>query len=370
MIYFDNAATGFKKPASVMKAVNSSLKICFNPGRSGHKLSVAGAGVVRNARAALSSLFGGSGPDRVIFTKNCTEALNVALFGLLKQGDHVVTTCMEHNSVLRPLEAMKKAGRIDYTVVGLKNGKLDDTELKKSVKKQTRLAAITLCSNVTGYAPDIRKIKELLPEDALLVCDGAQACGHMEIDMKAQGIDALAVAGHKGLNGIQGGGALLFSERAKIQPLLYGGTGSMSLSLDQPDFYPDALESGTLNFPAIVSLFEGALYTRLHLKENAEKIYSLTEYLHSALKRNPHILLYSEPNASGIVAFAHQKYPSEEAAGILSEKFGIYLRGGFHCAPLMHKALKTDEDGLLRASLSEFNLKEECDEFLRAVRLI
>lgn len=367
MIYLDNSATGGRKPTSVTKAVSSALKNCANPGRSGHKLSIACANIVKNARQALLSLFNGYSLDRVIFTKNCTEALNIAIFGLLNKGDKAVTTCLEHNSVLRPLHKLEGDG-VSVAYIGIKDGRLDYDSLKKAVNEETHLVAVTLASNVTGYAPDIALVRKIIPENTLLLCDGAQAAGHFEVDMKKNGIDILAVAGHKGLNGICGSGALLFSERANVRPLLYGGTGSMSLSLDQPDFYPDALESGTLDFPAIVSMFEGALYTKLHLKENGDYVYSLTEYLVNNLKTIPDIKLYSSPNRSGIVAFAHKKYPSEELASILSEKYDIAVRGGFHCAPLMHKALGTDENGLVRASVSEFNTAEECEALVRAIR--
>lgn len=369
MIYFDNAATGGTKPLGVQRAVASSLKNCANPGRSGHKLSVSHANIVQNTRIALCSLFDGYETERVIFTKNCTEALNIALFGILEKGDHVVTTCLEHNSVLRPLEKMKKRG-VAVSVIGLQRGELDYEALGRAIRENTKLVAVTLCSNVTGYRPDIERVKRMIPERAILLCDGAQAGGHFPVSMKGQGIDVLALAGHKGLHGIGGSGALLFSSRTQIKPLTYGGTGSMSLSLEQPDFYPDALESGTLSYPAIVSLFEGTLYTKQFLEENRKKVFSLTEYLHGALSRNRKLTLYSKPNESGIVAFAHQTLSSEEVSSMLSERFDVAVRGGFHCAPLIHRALSTDEAGLVRASLSEFNTREECDAFIHALRLM
>lgn len=370
MIYFDNAATGGRKPPSVINAVHSSLKICANPGRSGHKLSVACAKIVRNARVSLNSLFGGFEEERVIFTKNCTEALNIAIFSLINDNDEVITTCMEHNSVLRPLEFLKQNKGINYKTIPLNDGKITPNGVKSVLTKDTKAAIITLASNVTGAQTDIKAIKSALPPDVILICDGAQACGHFEINMRESGIDVLAVAGHKGLGGIQGSGALLFSARVNLRPLLYGGTGSESMNLNQPDFYPDMLESGTLNFPAIVSLFEGSLYTRIHIEENSKKIYALTDYLIKNLAQNPKIELYSKANSSGIVAFSRKNIPSEEVAQILSDKYDIAVRGGFHCAPLMHKALNTDEDGLIRASLSEFNNFSECDAFISAMRKI
>jgi len=253
MIYFDNAATGGRKPDNVISAVSSAVKVCANPGRSGHKLSVACANLVQKCRNELDEFFNGYGFERVIFTKNCTEALNIALFGVLQKGDHVVASCMEHNSVLRPLERLKQAGKIDYDICPLSgegaNAKLDVALLSSMIKENTRLVAITSASNVNGYAPSIEKIKKALPQNVLLLCDGAQGAGHFPIDMQKQGVDMLTLAGHKGLHAVQGSGALLFSTRVNPTPLLYGGTGSMSVSLDMPDFYPDCLEAGTLIEP-------------------------------------------------------------------------------------------------------------------------
>lgn len=369
MIYLDNAATGGTKPSTVINAVKSAIIQCANPGRSGHRPSIACATIVNNCRGAVCSLLGGYAPERTIFTKNCTEALNIALFGLLKKGDHVITTPLEHNSVLRPLYKLKAEG-VDCTLVPLKDGTVAAEDVAAAVKSNTRAAVISLCSNVTGAATDVKKIRAALPKDVLLICDGAQACGHMKIDMSECGIDALAAAGHKGLHGIQGSGALLFSERCDVAPFMLGGTGSESLSLEQPAFYPDRLESGTLSFPAIASLFEGALYLKENFDRDEEKIKTMCAYLHAQLGKISRIRLYSRPNAAGIVAFAHVQKQSEEVAQELSDKFGICVRGGLHCAPLMHKALGTSEDGLVRASLSAFNRMDECEQFIRAVRLI
>ena len=210
MIYFDNAATGGRKPDAVLTAVTSAVKVCANPGRSGHKLALACATQVENCRAALDSFFDGYGFDRVIFTKNCTEALNVALFGVLQQGDHVIASCMEHNSVLRPLEHLQKQGIITYDVCPL-HGENTQAELRPSdilayLKPNTRLVAITTASNVTGYAPDLVAIRKILPKNVLLLCDGAQGAGHLNIKMKGAGIDLLTIAGHNGMLGIQGSG--------------------------------------------------------------------------------------------------------------------------------------------------------------------
>lgn len=371
MIYFDNAATGGRKPDSVLTAVSSAIKVCANPGRSGHKLSLSCATLVQNCRNALDIFFDGYGFDRIVFTKNCTEALNFALFGVLQKGDHAVASCMEHNSVLRPLEALKKAGVIEYDICGLRaDGSLDIEELQKLVRQNTRLVAITAASNVTGEAPDLALVRKAIPKNILLLCDGAQGAGHFEIKMKGAGIDLLTLAGHKGMLGIQGSGALLFSDRVDPRPILYGGTGSMSLSLDMPDFYPDGLEAGTLSFPAVLSLLEGARYLTIHQKEIENKLTELTNYLLQGLKKLKNYQVYSNVNPCGIVAIRHSQLQSEHVAELLSSKYDIAVRGGLHCAPLMHEALGTLDGGLIRISLSHYNSERELDLLITALKTI
>lgn len=374
MIYFDNAATGGRKPDQVLTAVQAALRVCANPGRSGHKLALTCARLVQDTRNALNEFFHGYGFDRVVFTKNCTEALNIALFGALQKGDHVITTCMEHNSVLRPLQALQAAGIISYDVCPLtdENGKKNITAegVRALLRPNTRAVVVTTASNVNGASPDLDKIRAILPEKVLLICDGAQGCGHLPIDMQKTGIDALAVAGHKGMHGIQGSGALLFSARFDPAPFCYGGTGSISNSLDMPDFYPDRLEAGTLSFPAIISLLEGTRYLTLHGKRTQNKIFGLTEKLLSGLALLPDYVTYSAPNPCGIVALSHRVYPSDYVARRLDEDFGIAVRSGLHCAPLMHESLGSADGGLVRVSLSHFNTAKEIDVLLDALAAI
>ena len=369
MIYFDNAATGGRKPDRVQAAVKGAIALCANVGRSGHKLSVSCAETVQKCRSLLSETFDGYGADRVIFTKNCTESLNIALLGLLKKGDHVVTTCLEHNSVLRPLEFLKRTGLITYDVCPLLNGEITPSQILRLVKPNTKLVALTCASNVTGKEVPVYEIRKVLPEKILLVCDGAQGGGHLPISMKKWKIDVLALAGHKGLFAIQGSGALLLSERCNPAPLTHGGTGSMSLSLQTPDFYPDALESGTLSYPAICSLYEGVQYLRANEREINEKTYYLTKYFLAQLDKRAY-KAYSSPNPCGIVAFSHLEIQSETISQILSDVFDIAVRGGIHCAPLAHKVLKTTESGLVRVSFSHENTRAEIDELLLALEKI
>lgn len=367
MIYMDNAATSLFKPDSVISAVNAAILASANVGRSGHKLSIACLERVYATRKLLTEFFSGDSYDRVIFTKNCTEALNIAILGTLKGGDKVVTTVAEHNSVLRPLHHLKSQG-VKVELVGLNSeGELDLKQFAR-VAGGARAAIVTLASNVNGLAPDIKKIKSLLDEDTLLICDAAQACGHIDIDMKSLGIDALAVAGHKGLLAVQGSGVLIFSERFNPSPISFGGTGSESNNLNMPDYYPDALEAGTLNYPAIVSLAEGILHLEKTMPFDRKNVLKMTEYLHFELGKLPFVKLYSRPNPFGIVAVEIENISSEVAAYDLSEKYRIYTRGGLHCAPLMHEALHSS--GLLRISLSFNNTFAECKMVIEAIKKI
>lgn len=363
MIYFDNAATGGRKPPTVQNAVMAALKHCANPGRSGHRLSVAFAEEVYRCRCALSDYFHGYGAERVIFTKNCTEALNIAIFSAVGQG-HAVTTVLEHNSVLRPLAQLG-----NVSVCPLTEEKLDPQHLVSLCRADTKAVIVTLASNVTGYAPDIATIRSLLPKDVLLICDGAQACGHVDIDIRELGIDALAVAGHKGMCGIQGSGALLFSERFDPAPLLFGGTGTESFSALMPDYYPERLEAGTLNYPAIAALHEGVLY----LKENTTRIratvFAHTKRLIDGLSALP-VTVYSRPNPYGIVSFSNENKQSEQIAFELSEHYDIAVRGGLHCAPLIHRAIDRTEGGSVRVSVSEWNTAREIDRLLAALKTL
>ncbi len=370
MLYLDNAATGGTKPPSVQNAVRAAIQSCANPGRSGHELSLACAERTLACRELLSDIFDGYGFERVVFTKNCTEALNIAILGVLKRGDHVITTCLEHNSVLRPLEFLKNSGVIEYSVAPLTDGTINPQTIADLVKDNTAMVVVTSASNVTGETPDIAAIRQAIPKKILLVVDGAQGAGHIPLKMRRTGIDALALAGHKGLHAIQGAGVLLFSERLNPRPLLCGGTGSESFRLEMPDFYPDRLESGTLSYPAVCSLYEGALIVKTSGETGAQLLTRMTASLLEKLNEFPNYTAYSSPNPCGIVSFAHKKYSSEEVAGVLSERFSIAVRGGLHCAPLVHRALGTFPDGLVRASFSPWQGLREVNELVKALKVI
>lgn len=367
MIYLDNAATGGRKPAAVQNAVLAAMRACANPGRSGHRLSLMQAERVYACRSLLSNLFGGYGFERCVFTRSCTEALNLALLGVLEEGDHVILTSLEHNSVLRPIHHLAKMG-VQYDVVPLTDGKVLPEAVSSLVRDNTKMCCVTSASNVTGETPDIPAIRRVLPEHVLLVVDGAQGGGHIPISMREWGADALALAGHKGLNAIQGIGVLLFSERLSPKPLLFGGTGSESLDPEMPSYYPDALESGTLSYPAICSLFEGALLVKEELAANAENLLCITQALEEEFRSMPDFRVYSRPNPCGIFSFAHEKIPSSQIADDLSERFDIAVRGGLHCAPLAHAALGTSPEGLVRASFSPSQGLREAEALAAALK--
>ncbi len=367
MIYLDNAATGGRKPDAVLTAHTASVKVCANPGRAGHRLALVTAKRVEDCRNALSDFFDGYGAERTVFTKNCTEALNIALFGSLRAGDHVIISPLEHNSVLRPLHHLQREGVITYDVCSLTRGTVTPENILPLLRPSTRLVAVTLASNVTGATPDIPAIKRVLPANVLLLCDGAQAGGHFSVSMQKMGIDLLTLAGHKGLLGVQGSGALLFSERIDPAPRLFGGTGSVSVSLDMPDFYPDALEAGTLSFPAITALGEGIRYLTIKQEEITQKLLFLTDYCIERICRLPDYTLFSTPNPCGIVAFKHRLHDSEVVADILSERYDIAVRGGLHCAPFAHRSLKTFPAGLIRASFSHYTSTSDIDELVYAL---
>ena len=370
MIYFDNAATGGEKPQNVLTAVHAALQLCANPGRGAHRLAVTCLSGVQACRKALARHFDCPEHERVIFTKNCTEALNIALQGLLEEGDHVITTCLEHNSVLRPLYALQQSKTITYDVCPLEDGEIQPQRIASLLRPNTKALVITAASNVSGYQPDLADIRKVLPQEVLLICDGAQAGGHIPLKLSKIGIDALCLAGHKGLYGIQGSGVLLLSPRANPKPLLKGGTGSLSYTLEMPDFLPDGLEAGTLNYPAIVSLFEGIHYLTVHEEEVAEHLKRLTAILLRGLKKLSGIRIYSKPNPCGIVSFAHTKHPSEYLSMLLSQKYDIATRGGLHCAPLIHEALGTSGDGLLRISFGHQNTEKEVETLLSALQAV
>ena len=367
MIYFDNAATGGFKVHAAVSAAESVIKfLSANPGRSGHRLSTTGAKIVAECREVLASGFS-CDPASVIFTKNCTEALNTAIFGLPLKGK-VITTAFEHNSVLRPLYALKRTGKIELEILPTEN---IVSTLKKTDLSGVSAIITTAVSNVTGEILPVGEIGEIAKKnDIFYIVDGAQGGGHIPLSIKEQNISCLALAGHKGLGGIMGSGALILNDDVDLYPLTLGGTGTDTFNEDMPKDYPERLEAGTLNLPAIASLLEGARHAFKNLSNFANTLSAYTARLIKGLKEIPKVNVYSEPNPAGIVSFKIDGTDSETAADILNDEYDIAVRGGFHCAPLMHKALGTEKEGLVRASLSVHNSSGEIDYFIKAIKRI
>ena len=366
MIYFDNAATGGFKPAAVTDcAVNTLKYLLCNPGRSEHRLSLFALNAVTETRNALSSFFNGGGAaENVIFTKNCTEALNTAIFGILNKGDHVITTAMEHNSTLRPLFHLESEGVISLDIVD--NG---FESVKEKIRENTRLICCNQVSNVNGEENrDIEKIGRLSKENGIVfLVDGAQSAGHIKIDMKSMNINVLCIPTHKGMYGFTGG-CMIFDESVFIKPLTFGGTGTETFNKDQPAFPPERFESGTLNLPVIVSLRESVFYVEKNMDFFKKRLTNLTETLIKELNALERITVFSKKNGSGIVAFSVAPFSSGEVADFLNKNYDIAVRSGFHCAPLQHKRLKTDKDGLIRVSLAAENTENELSVLIAALR--
>lgn len=368
MIYFDNAATGGFKPQRVIDATENAMRyLSVNAGHSGHKRAVLAEEYVYKTRKLLQRFFNAEKCERVIFTKNCTEALNTAIFGLITHGN-VVVSAYEHNSVLRPLYHLQRSGKITLTIVEPKFGAVLKSDIECAICDNTTAVILTGASNVTGELCDYEAIGGLLAEKGItFILDGAQVCGHAIVDMKKQNIDVLCFSGHKGMHGIQGSGGLIFNKKSQIQPLMFGGTGTESFS-ELPSGYPELLECGTLNLPAIISLMEGTLYNAENFKYKQKRLIALTAYAIRGLSGVRGIKIYSKQNPVGIVAFSYADYSSQEVSGILSEQFDIATRGGYHCAPLCHTFLKTEQNGLVRLSFCEFNTEDEIDQLLLALK--
>ncbi len=382
MIYLDNSATTFPKPESVIEAISGFMRnTCANPGRSGHKMAQETNREILMARMELSELLGVQNPMQTVFTKNASEALNMAINGYLSQGDHVVTSCMEHNSVLRPLYFLEEEGFITLTIVDSDDeGFVHAKDIQKAINWETSLVAVTHASNLTGSINDIEEIADMIRKEnesrtgnriALLV-DAAQTAGFADIDMTEMGIDLLAGAGHKCLYGPTGTGFLCVNEHIKLRPVYRGGTGSISESLEQPDFMPDMLETGTLNAAGIAGLRAGVSYIRENgIEKLREKQQSHIARLIRELSSIDGVTLFGTRNASkraGAVAINIRNRDSQEITHLLSSEYDIATRGGKHCAPLAHTRMGTLEQGMVRISVSSFTTDNDIESVIQAVR--
>ncbi|MDQ1336372.1 MAG: hypothetical protein QG552_3322, partial [Thermodesulfobacteriota bacterium] len=398
-IYLDNAATSFPKPPQVMEAMHHFMtEVGANPGRSGHLKAVEAGRIVENARKGLATLFNISDPNRIVFTLNVTEALNTVIYGFLSPGDHVITTSMEHNSVLRPLRHLEKEGVITLTIATCDvRGRLDPGMLPPLIQENTALMVLNHASNVCGTIQDVKAVKQAIGQVPLLL-DAAQTAGCFPIDVEDAAIDFLAFTGHKALLGPQGTGGLYVREGLSIRPLIRGGTGSLSEKEIQPDFFPDMLESGTRNNVGIAGLgaaVDFILETGVETIREHEK--ALTRTLLSALHDVAGLTIYGPLNAEAqtstisltfdsllppgdrydyggcgavnLELMEEEVYPAE-AGNILNAEYDILVRTGLHCAPIAHKTLKTFPEGTVRVSMGYFNTLGEMEITARAIRRI
>lgn len=368
-VYLDNAATSFYKPKEVHIAVINAMKnFTANPGRSGHQLSQNVAEQIYETRENVKDFFCAKSYD-LIFTKNCTEALNLAIFGTLKRGDNVITTCYEHNSVLRTLEHLKNEG-VEVTILDtdLKNFHED---LEKKIKQNTRLVVTTFVSNVTGEVCDVKSVNKICKKYNIKhLVDGAQACGHMQIDLEDLGCDMFAFAGHKGLLALTGVGGLFVKNIKELKPIIFGGTGTDSKNLIQLTDTIEGFEAGTISTISIISLNAGVSFLKNNFSKILEKEYNLSSFLYKKLKNLKFLTLFSTNSSKNVFSFNIKNVDSGTVANLLNEEFNICVRAGLHCAPLIHKKNKTQDSGAVRVSVDFYNSYEEIEYLIQALTKI
>ena len=373
MIYLDNGATTFPKP----KVVTDKIMECYlgyagNPGRSGHKLAMKMDLEIYETREKICKLINGTEVLNVIFTFNATDSLNLAIKGVLEEGDHVITTSMEHNSVLRPLNQLRKEGKIELSIVYADDkGYIDPQKIFEDLTPNTKMIVTTHMSNVFGTIVDIKAIGDFCKENNILyLVDASQSIGVLDIDVQEMNIDLLAFPGHKALFGPMGTGALYIKEGIIVKPLKEGGTGSYSHSIDQPDLYPDSLESGTPNGVGIIALGKGIDFiNEVGLENIRNHEMSLKNHFIELLKDNEDVILYGtlDDRQGAVVSLNVKDMDSSEISYILSDEFDIYTRPGFHCAPLAHKTMGTEELGAIRFSFGYYNTLEEIEKTVEAL---
>ena len=374
MIYLDNAATTLHKPPQVMDAVVRAMTAMGNAARGAHGGALEAARTVYNTRVKLAKLFGCPRPDHVVFTANSTEALNLAINGILRPGDHAVTTDCEHNSVLRPLYRLEEERGVTLGIVPADRlGRVDYGAFERLVGPQTRAVVCTHASNLTGNVLDLARIGEIAHrQGALLVVDASQTAGAIPIDMEAMHIDVLCFTGHKGLMGPQGTGGLCIRPGVEIAPWKVGGSGVHSYDRHQPQEYPTRLEAGTLNSHGIAGLSAALDFiSEVGVAAIEEKERALMDRFYRAVSATEGVTVYgdfSQARRSAIVTLNIRDYDSAAVSDELSESYGIATRPGAHCAPRMHEALGTTDRGAVRFSFSWFNTEDEVDAAIRAVR--
>jgi cysteine desulfurase family protein len=372
--YLDNAATSFPKPEAVYRALDRCARTQLaNPGRAGHKMALGAERLLDDGRHRLNQFFRGRGPERFVFTLNCTDALNIAIKGTLQSGDHVITSDLEHNSISRPLRALELAGTITLTRVPADGtGTIDPDAVRTAVTPRTRLVALSHASNVLGTVQPVAEIGRLAREhDALFLVDAAQTAGVIPVDIQAMEIDLLAFPGHKSLLGPTGTGGLYVGPRAKLRPWREGGTGGDSSSETQPRDFPYYLEGGTPNVLGVAGLVAGVQYVEerglddIHRHET-----ELVERLWRRLEGIDGITVYGHRDPArrvGTLSFRSEALPAPELGGILDQAFDIATRPGLHCAPYVHRALGTFPEGTVRVSPGPFNTEADVGRLADAV---
>ena len=375
MIYLNNAATSFPKPDKVRHAVELCLQTPpFHALRTGYDTQQ--ADVMFACREALAALFNVQNPERIVFTSGATEALCLAIFGLELRNTHVITTAIEHNSVLRPLKTLERDGAIELTIVACDaSGHVDAQNVCDQITPNTKAIIVNQCSNVTGAVTDLRAIGAVTAEKGIpFIVDASQSAGNFPIDVEAMQIDLLAFAGHKSLYGMQGIGGLFIRDHIRLKPLKVGGTGVRSDYLFQPETMPLYYEAGTPNLPGIVSLHAGvAFILETGLDQIRQRKAHCVQKMMEPLAKKPDIILYPPPgNQETPVLFAlNIKHITPADVGyILENSFGIIIRSGLHCAPLIHQALRSYPDGSIRVSPSYFTTDDEIATFLEAIDTI
>lgn len=377
MIYFDNGATTFPKPKTVVNAVNRAMLTGANPGRSGHQMSVRAGELLYQCRVDAARLFDFDKPENVVFTLNCTTALNTVIQGLLRGGGHAVISSLEHNAVLRPLEALRSRG-VTYSVAGVEEGDSEQTvnNFRRALQPDTKLVVCTHASNVFGIRLPVERIAALCRIYHIPFClDAAQSAGVFPISMRDSCIDYLCTAGHKGLYGPMGTGLLLVNSERLPHSLIQGGTGSLSAQRKMPDMLPDRYESGTPNLPGIAGLDAGIRFvSRQGIQGILRHELRLAQRLYDMLSVCDGVQLYTaRPEAdthAPVVSFNVGNYDSEEVASVLNDRYGIAVRAGLHCAPLAHEYFGTQYRGTVRAVMSVFNNNAQVERLCEAINKI
>ena len=375
MIYLDNAATTRTKPPAVARAVLEALSSYGNCGRGGHQGALSAARTIYETREKIAALLGCPRADHVCFTQNSTQALNIAVCGLLRPGDHVISTDLEHNSVLRPLYRLRDAGAAVDFVPADSRGRLDYCGFERLLRPETKAIVCTHASNLTGDAVDIARVGRFAREHGLLfILDASQTAGVLPIDLAAMGIDVVCFTGHKSLMGPQGTGGLCLRKGLEIRPFTVGGTGVQSYSEAQPGEYPTRLEAGTLNGHGLAGLSAALDFlsetgiARIHAHEDA-----LARRFYKAVRDLPGVTVYGDFSAPVRATVVTLNIGGLDSAGVsdeLAERFDIATRPGAHCAPRLHRALGTEEQGAVRFSWSYFNTEAETDAAAEAVAVL